>query len=130
MSERISKANIADPKTSFGSGRAATRHFMTQRLTAMANIAFTLFFVWMVVRLAGAERADMVAVLANPFVAIVTALLIVNVAVHMRIGMLEVIEDYVHDARLNRFCIMLNTFFAILVAGGTILALVKIVFWG
>jgi succinate dehydrogenase / fumarate reductase membrane anchor subunit len=124
------KSAISDPKTHYGSPQLATRHFMTQRITGALNVLFTIFFVWFVVRLAGADRAEMVAVVRNPFIAIILALLILNVCVHMRIGMNEVIEDYIDDHGLNVLLRRLNAAFAILVALVTILAVAKIAFWG
>jgi succinate dehydrogenase / fumarate reductase membrane anchor subunit len=126
----IDNKTIADPESRYGSARAATRHFMVQRLTGMANILFLLFFVWFVVRLAGAERAEMVAVVAHPLVAVVLSLLIVNVVLHMRIGMREIVEDYVHEGRLNRFSLLCNDMFALGVALLALGSIAKIVFWG
>jgi succinate dehydrogenase / fumarate reductase membrane anchor subunit len=85
--------------------------------------------VWFVVRLAGAERAEMLAVVRNPLVGIPLCLLIINVCVHMRIGMNEVIEDYLDEDRTNRLARFANTAFAVLVAVVTILAVAKIMFW-
>ena len=124
------KDAISDPKTHYGSPHEATRHFMTQRITAVFNVAFTIFFVWFVVRLAGAGRADMVEVVRNPFVAIVLCLLIINVCIHMRIGMNEVIEDYIYDEGMHRLLTTLNAIFAIAIAAVTVLAVAKMVFWG
>jgi succinate dehydrogenase / fumarate reductase membrane anchor subunit len=125
-----SKHTIADPTVHYGSPRAATNAFKWQRLTGGLNILFLAFLVWMVVSLADADRAQMVATVANPFVAVILALLIVNVCVHMRIGMREIIEDYVHDPRLNRLSLGVNDIFTILVGLAALAALVKIVFWG
>jgi succinate dehydrogenase / fumarate reductase membrane anchor subunit len=126
----IDKKTIADPASRYGSARAATRHFMVQRLTGMANILFLLFFAWFVVRLAGAERAEMVTVVAHPVVAIVVSLLIVNVTAHMRIGMREVIEDYIGEGRVNRFSLLCNDMFALGIALLALGSIAKIVFWG
>jgi len=126
----IDDAKLSDPTTHYGSPRHATRAFKLQRLTGALNIAFTLFFVWFVVRLAGAERAQLVEVVRNPIVAIVLCLLIVNVCVHMRIGMNEVIEDYLDDDTTNRLAQRANTVFAILVAAITVISVAKILFWG
>ncbi len=93
----IDKAVIANPKTKYGHGHKGTREFIVQRITGALNVLFTLFFVWFVVSLAGADRAQMIEVVRNPFVAIVLCALIVNVCIHMRIGMHEVIEDYLDD---------------------------------
>ena len=124
------KAAILNPKTHYGSPKHATRHFIIQRITAALNIAFLLFFIWFVVSVAGQDRAGMIATIANPFVAIPLALLMVVVPIHMRIGMTEVIEDYVADERVNRLSHTLNTVFAILVAVVAIGSIAKIVFWG
>jgi succinate dehydrogenase / fumarate reductase membrane anchor subunit len=126
----IDKKLIADPTTSYGDAKASTRQFITQRLTGALNVLFLLFFVWLVVRLAGAGRIEMVAVIANPFVAIVLALLLVNVCAHMRIGMREVIEDYVVDERVHRLVLFVNDVFAIGVALIGLVSIAKIVFWG
>ena len=126
----IDKATIADPKTHYGEGKHATREFKTQRWTGMLNVLFAIFFVWFVVRLAGADRAEMVEVVRNPFVALGVVLLIINVSIHMRIGMHEVIMDYLDEGKQNRLAILANNAFAILVPAVTILAVAKIVFWG
>ena len=123
----IDKATISNPKTHYGQG--GTREFITQRISGALNIAFLLFFVWFVVRLAGADRGEMVEVVRNPIIAIVLCLLIVNVTVHMRIGMNEVIEDYLDAEKTNRLARMANTGFAVLVALVTIVSVAKIVFW-
>lgn len=125
----IDRAAIANPKTKYGDAKHATGEFKTQRITAMLNVAFTIFFVWFVVSLAGADRAQMVAVVRNPLVAIGLVLMIVNVSIHMRIGMHEVILDYLDGAQ-KKLADTANTVFAILVPAVTILAVAKIVFWG
>jgi succinate dehydrogenase / fumarate reductase membrane anchor subunit len=124
----IDKATISNPGTHYGKG--GTREFMTQRITAMLNVLFLIFFVWFVVRLAGADRGQMVDVVRNPFVAIVLCLLIINVCVHMRTGMNEIIEDYLDEDRTNRLARRANTGFAIVVAALTVISVAKIVFWG
>lgn len=121
---------IATPKTHYGSGKAATRHFKTQRLTGALNIVLLAFLVWLVIALAPADHTSFVAAIRNPLVWIPLVLMLVIVPVHMRIGMREIIEDYVHDPRLNRFSLMLNSFFALVIGIVGIGAVLKIVFWG
>ena len=126
----IDKATIENPKTHYGSGKAGTREFIVQRVSGALNVLLTLFFVWFVVRLAGADRTDMVGLVRIPIVAIVLALLIVNVCVHMRIGMHEVIEDYIDEGETHRLARTANTGFAVIVAVLALLSIAKIVFWG
>ena len=125
----IDKRTIANPRAHHGPG-AGTNHFIVQRLTGALNVVFLLFFTWFVLRLAGSDRAEMVDVLRNPFVALPLALLIVNVSIHMRIGMREVIDDYLDEARTNRLGILGNNLFAAAIALVGLGSIAKIVFWG
>ena len=53
-----------------GSAREGTGHFWYQRLTGAALAVLTLVFVILVIALAGRPHGEVVAVLANPFVAL------------------------------------------------------------
>lgn len=120
---------IADPKTHYGDAKASTRHFITQRLTGAINIAFLLLLLFVVVRLAGQDRADVVGLLGNWFVGIPFAGLIAIAAIHMRNGMRDTLEDYLHGS-LYRLAMLLNTLFCLAVALLGAGAVLKIVFWG
>lgn len=124
-----SRTQIQTPSTHYGNAKAATRHFVTQRVTGAINIVFTLFIVWFVVSLAGRAPAEMIELARSPFVAIALALLVVNVAIHMRNGMRDVIEDYVDKGEHSWAMLANNAFvgFFIVVALG---AIAKLVFWG
>lgn len=126
----LDQKTISTPSSRYGSGRAATWGFIAQRITGALGIVFTIFLIWMVVRLARADTERMGELLANPVVALVTALMIISTAIHMWIGMREVIEDYVHDPALNRLSLLANAAFSILIAVVTLAALVKLVIWG
>jgi succinate dehydrogenase / fumarate reductase membrane anchor subunit len=126
----LDQKTISTPSSRYGSGRAATWGFIAQRITGALGIVFTIFLIWMVVRLARADTERMGELLANPVVALVTALMIISTAIHMWIGMREVIEDYVHDPALNRLSLLANAAFSILIALVTLAALVKLVIWG
>lgn len=126
----IDKATIANPRTRYGSGKHATKHFITQRITGALNFVLLLFFIWFVVSAAGSDPVGIMALIANPFVAVPLALIFVIVPIHMRIGMIEVIEDYVPDERTNKLFHTLNTVVCILIAVVAIGSIAKIVFWG
>lgn len=113
-----------------GSAREGTGHFWRQRLTAIANIPLILFFTGFLIALNGAGYAQVRTALANPFVALVMALVLISPLYHMRIGMQVIIEDYVYGEGMKLALIALNTFFTIAVGVASLFALLKLAFGG
>ena len=125
----ITRDIVANPKTKYGDAKASTRHFITQRLTGAINVVFIGFLVFIVARLAGAERAQMVATIGNGWVGLPLAALLAVVTVHMRNGMRDTLEDY-FTGRVYSLLMMLNTLFCIIIAVAGCAAILKLVFWG
>ena len=113
-----------------GSAREGTGHFWRQRLTAIANIPLTLFFVGFLIAINGHGYTDVRTALANPFVGLVLALVLISALYHMRIGTQVIIEDYVHGEGMKLALIALNTFFAVAVGVASLFALLKLAFGG
>jgi len=113
-----------------GSAHEGPEHFVRQRLTAAANVVLAPFAVGLIATLAGADLAVVKATLSHPAVAIALVALVLSMAVHMRIGMQIIIEDYVHGEGAKVLLLLANTFFTGAVAVVAIFAVMKLSFGG
>jgi succinate dehydrogenase membrane anchor subunit len=111
-----------------GSAKWGTRHFVEQRLTALAGIPLTIAAVLIVTSLIGHNHAAVVQILGSTPVAIVMLLFIISGAYHMKLGMQVIIEDYVHDEGVKYALLIANTFFAVLVGFSSVYAILKLSF--
>lgn len=130
MSDRFEMQTPLNRVMNLGSAKEGTEHFWHQRLTALANVPLSLFLIWVVLNLGGASRASMVEMMSNPLVAGLMVLTIISITWHMRLGMQVVIEDYVHSEGLKLLAVIANVFFALLVAGLSIVSVLLLAFGG
>ena len=84
-----------------GSAKSGTGHFWWQRVTAVALILLSAWFIGAVVSLVGADLATVQASIARPWNAIIYALFAVAMFWHAKLGLQVVIEDYVHTRWLE-----------------------------
>ena len=125
----ITRDVIANPKSKYGDAKASTRHFIIQRTTGAINIVFLILLLYVVMKLAGQDRVDMVTTIGNGWIGIPLAVLLAVATVHMRNGMRDVLEDY-FAGRVYSLLMMLNTLFCIIIAVAGVASILKLVFWG
>jgi len=111
-----------------GSARDGTHHWWMQRVTAISNIPLIIFLFVFVISHLGASRAEVVASVANPFVAILLALTMISVLWHMRLGLQVVIEDYVHGHGTKLAALLANSFFTAALGVAALYAILKMSF--
>lgn len=109
-----------------GSARSGTEHFWRQRLTGAANVPLVVGLIVIVVMTVGEPYETAVTFLAAPWVAAVLVLFFISAAIHMRIGMQVVVEDYIHGEGLKVVLLAASTFFSVAVAAVAILAILKL----
>jgi len=113
-----------------GSAKEGVAHWWAQRLTAVALIPLSIWFVSGLIALTGADHDVLVGWLHRPFPAIVTILLLIMVFYHMSLGVQVVIEDYLHHESTKIVAIVLNKFVAFILAVSGIFAVLRIAFQG
>ncbi len=113
-----------------GSAKSGTTHFWHQRLTALANIPLSIFLIWFIASVAGANRLLMVVMLSNPIISSLLILSIFSILWHMRLGMQVVIEDYISTEIRKILALTLNNFFVIGVGALSIISVLKLGFGG
>jgi succinate dehydrogenase / fumarate reductase membrane anchor subunit len=97
-----------------------------QRVTAVALIPLTLWFVYSVIALAGADYATATAWLQAPMTAVLMIVLIAATFHHMQLGLQVVIEDYVHGEGIKIASLMLMKGASLLLAVAAAFAVLKV----
>ena len=113
-----------------GAAGEGVGHWWAQRLTALALIPLTAWFVASVAAMAGADYATMRDWIGSPVVAGLMVLLIVATFYHAFLGLQVVIEDYVHNEGVKIASILLVQGLAIVLGLTSVLAVLTVLFRG
>jgi succinate dehydrogenase / fumarate reductase membrane anchor subunit len=109
-----------------GSARAGSHHWWAQRLTAIALVPLTLWFIFSVIHLTGATHQVVTAWLSSPLTLGLMLALIIATFHHLQLGVQVVIEDYVHDERTKLSAVLVVKALCILLALVCIVSVLKI----
>jgi succinate dehydrogenase / fumarate reductase, membrane anchor subunit len=112
-----------------GSAKGGTHHWWMQRLTALALIPLTLWFVVSIVGIAGAPHATVIDWIASPMPAVLLVLLIAATFHHAQLGVQVVIEDYIHAEGWKIALIIAVKGLAVLLAVTALFAVLRIFSW-
>jgi succinate dehydrogenase / fumarate reductase membrane anchor subunit len=109
-----------------GSAKDGVHHWIWQRLTAVALVPLTLWFVVAVATHAGDGYEAVRAWVATPYVAVLLGIYLATLFHHSQLGLQVVIEDYVHTRWVNLSALLLVKFAHVLLAAAAIFAVLKI----
>jgi succinate dehydrogenase / fumarate reductase membrane anchor subunit len=110
----------------FGSARDGLREWRVQRLTAVALIPLGLYFAASILWLAKSDQATAAAWLASPVPALLVILFVLAGFTHALIGLRSVLLDYVHTRARLLAAELLVRAAAIILAGASVLAVLKL----
>jgi succinate dehydrogenase / fumarate reductase membrane anchor subunit len=109
-----------------GSAKQGVHHWWTQRLTSVALVPLSIWFVVSLLALPGFEHATLVAWMGQSWTALLLMLLVVITAWHSQLGLRVVIEDYVHGAGLRTVLLAGSLFVHTLLGAAALLAVLRV----
>ena len=109
-----------------GSAKEGVRHWWAQRLTALALVPLSIWFVAGTVALAGASHAEAAAWIAQPVNATLMVLTLGLAIHHGQLGLQVAIEDYVHAEGAKLAWLIVLKLLALVLALAGILAVLRL----
>ena len=111
-----------------GSAKEGMHHWWAQRLTALALIPLTVWFVASLIGLAGAGHEDFVLWLANPVNATAMILFLAIAFHHAQLGVQVALEDYVASHALRTTSVIVVKFLCFGLAAFSIVSTLIVAF--
>ena len=113
-----------------GSAKEGSHHWWAQRLTALALVPLTIWFVASVVTMAGADYDAMREWVGSLSVTVMLVCLIIATFYHAFLGLQVVVEDYVHGEGVKIATILILKALCFLLAVAGVVSVLSIFFKG
>ena len=110
-----------------GSAKEGVHHWWLQRLTSIALVPLTIWFVVSLLSLPSFDHVTVIAWLAQTWTALLLILFILVATWHSQLGVRVVVEDYVHGGA-KTLTLVLITFIHAFVAAAGVFAVLKVAF--
>jgi succinate dehydrogenase / fumarate reductase, membrane anchor subunit len=111
-----------------GSAKDGTAHWWAQRVSAVALIPLTLWFMFSLLALPDLGYGSVRAWLSYPMTGFLALLLVAVLAYHSYLGTIVVVEDYVHSAGMKLLSLLLLRFLYVLAGGASLFAILRVAF--
>jgi succinate dehydrogenase / fumarate reductase membrane anchor subunit len=111
-----------------GSAKDGVSHWWIQRLTAVALVPLSLWFVFSVARWRLSDYTTMVAWLHDPYAAVALVLFFIALFYHSALGVQVIIEDYIAHEGAKLVAVVLEKLAHFALAAAAIFAVLKTAF--
>ena len=111
-----------------GSAKDGTGHWWAQRVSSVALIPLTLWFLYSLIALPALDYVTVKAWLALPISSFLAVLSVIVLTHHSYLGTTVVVEDYVHGAGIKVVTLMGLRFLYVLFGGASIFAILRVAF--
>jgi succinate dehydrogenase membrane anchor subunit len=109
-----------------GSAKDGVHHWWVQRLSSVALVPLTVWFVVSVLSLPTLDDATVTAWIGQLWTMVFLILLVLTASWHSQLGVRVVVEDYVHGSGAKALTLALVAFLHVLVAVAGVLAVLKV----
>jgi succinate dehydrogenase / fumarate reductase membrane anchor subunit len=113
-----------------GPARSGVREWWLQRLTSLALVPLSIWFVVSLVVLPGFDHLTVVTWMAQSWTALLLILLVLVGSWHSQLGLKVIIEDYVHAEGAKTLLLVLVGFVHVLMAAAGVFAVLRVAFGG
>jgi succinate dehydrogenase / fumarate reductase membrane anchor subunit len=109
-----------------GAAHSGTGHFWHERVTSVALIPLSLWFLYAMLGLSGTSEVTALQFLAHPWNAILMGAFVCFSLWHAYLGLQVVVDDYVHTAGMKIFLMLVVRFGVIAIGSTSLFAIVRI----
>jgi succinate dehydrogenase / fumarate reductase, membrane anchor subunit len=113
-----------------GAAHTGVRHWWLQRLTSIALVPLTVWFVVSLLALPSLGYGTLIMWMSQSWTALLLILLVLTAAWHSQLGLRVVVEDYIHGAGARTLTLVLIGFAHVLLAAAGVFAILKVAFGG
>ena len=113
-----------------GAARSGVHHWWVQRLTSVALVPLSIWFVVSLLALPALDHATVSAWMGESSTALLLSLFVLLATWHSQLGVRVVIEDYVHTAGLKTVTLVSVTFTHVLLGAAGVFAVLRVTLGG
>lgn len=109
-----------------GAAKDGVQHWWQQRLTSVALVPLSIWFVVSLLALPALDHATVLAWMRQSWTALLLILLVLVGTWHSQLGVRVVVEDYVHGAGARTVTLVVLTFIHALLATAGVFAVLRV----
>jgi succinate dehydrogenase / fumarate reductase, membrane anchor subunit len=109
-----------------GTARDGVRHWWMQRLTSVALVPLSIWFVVSLLALPALDHPTVVAWMGQSWTALLLIMLVLTATWHSQLGVRVVVEDYVHGPGVKTLTLVLVWFAHVIIGAAGTFAVLRV----
>jgi succinate dehydrogenase / fumarate reductase, membrane anchor subunit len=109
-----------------GTAKEGVQHWWAQRLTSVALVPLSIWFVVSLLALPSFDHATVIAWMSQSWTALLLIVFVLVATWHSQLGVRVVVEDYVHGAGAKTLTLVIVSFAHVLIGAAGAFAVLKV----